>query len=57
MKMIEIKCSEFQKEIIKMALLGTQVCIIDNDNCRSDNCYNCLEKNIKWTIRGNEDAE
>lgn len=55
--MIEIKCDELQKEAIIRALLGSQSCIIDNDKCRSDHCPNCLEKNIKWDIRGNEDAE
>lgn len=52
--MIEIKCDELQKEAIKQALLFSEFCIIDNNNCRNDSCSKCLEKNINWIIEEGE---
>lgn len=56
--MIEIKCNEWQKEFIKKALLRYMSCLIaPTIYCGERDCWECLDKNIKWTIRGNEDAE
>lgn len=55
--MIEIKCDESQKDDIIYALANSSRCIIGCDVECKNLCRECMEKNIKWTIRGNEDAE
>lgn len=56
--MIEIKCDELQRESIIDALMSSDYCVIGcNVDCANDSCYRCMMENIKWTIRGNEDAE
>ena len=55
--MIEIKCTEDQKEVLLKAIVPSSYCVVEELlDCPQD-CFNCLDKNIKWTIRGNEDAE
>ena len=55
--MIEIKCTQEEKENIIDALSDLEVdCIFDIVACNC-NCRHCLDERIKWTIRGNEDAE
>jgi hypothetical protein len=56
--MIEIKCTQQEKENIidELADLDAK-CIFDIGFCRHENCRDCLDERIKWTIRGNEDAE
>ena len=56
--MIEIKCNEREKEIIIGELSRTVVmCVFEYGTCECNDCRECLDKRIKWTIRGNEDAE
>lgn len=57
MKMIEIKCNESQKATIIKSLLMGGDCLFSWDVDCTYKCVECMEKNIKWTIRGNEDAE
>lgn len=56
--MIEIKCTEKQKDALNNAIITSYCCPIGVDECNKyGTCFICIEKNIKWTIRGNEDAE
>lgn len=51
--MIEIKCTEEQKEIIK-EVLAAKGCVFNYGACETDDCrgcYDCVEKNIKWDIQ------
>ena len=51
--MIEIKCTEEQKEIIK-EVLAAKGCVFNYGACGTDDCrgcYDCVEKNIKWDIQ------
>ena len=60
MKMIEIKCSESQKETIIKSLCMSGDCLFSWDvECMGGciECIACMDKNIKWTIRGDEDEE
>lgn len=59
--MIEIKCTMEQKEKILLNLMMCNDVFCDAftpDECKSvKDCKECVNKNIKWDIRGNEDAE
>lgn len=57
--MIEIKCTQEEKENFIDALSDFEVdCVFVRKKCqRYDGCRDCLDERIKWTIRGNEDAE
>ena len=56
--MIEIKCTQQEKENIIDELASlTAICIFEIGTCECNNCRDCLDERIKWTIRGNEDAE
>jgi hypothetical protein len=55
--MIEIKCNESQKATIIKSLLMGGDCLFSWDVDCTYKCVECMEKNIKWTIRGNEDAK
>lgn len=51
--MIEIKCTEEQKEIIK-EVLAAKGCVFNYGACGTDDCrgcYDCVEKHIKWDIQ------
>ena len=51
--MIEIKCTQEEKEIILKGLADMETCFIGG-NCRGMTCYECLDKNIKWVITEKE---
>ena len=55
--MIEIKCNEVQKETIVKSLLMSGDCLFTWEVDCIGRCAECMAENIKWTIRGNEDAE
>ena len=56
--MIEIKCTQEEKEnLIDELANPIAECIFEFGTCESNSCRDCLGKRIKWTIRGNEDAE
>ena len=59
--MIEIKCTEEEKEILQSGfiLCPDAICdVLTESECsNAKDCIECVKKNIKWTIRGNEDAE
>ena len=56
--MIEIKCTEEQKEIIIDAFCKADVCSsigmmseVSSDDCATIACGECYEQNIKWDIQ------
>ena len=56
--MIEIKCTEEQKEIIIDAFCKADVCSsigmmseVSSDDCATIACGECYERNIKWDIQ------
>lgn len=56
--MIEIKCTEEQKEIIINALCKADVCSsiemsseVSSEDCVTIACGECYERNIKWDIQ------
>jgi hypothetical protein len=55
-QMIEIKCTDKEKDMIVNAIARSQYCLVDDCPPRTL-CSECAEKSISWTIRGNEDAE
>ena len=51
--MIEIKCTEEQKEIIIDKFLDAGGCNLGTvtNNCGEITCLTCIEQNIKWDIQ------
>ena len=48
--MIEIKCTDEQRDELIHVILRTDFCPIERENECIDNCAACLENKIKWII-------
>ena len=49
--MIEIKCTEAQKEILAEILELSDKCFFEENVCEVIDCGDCIERNIKWDIQ------
>ena len=60
--MIEIKCTQEDKEALLLFMASGDLCLfdfIDNDLSitQCEDCKTCIERMIKWKVRGEEDDE
>lgn len=48
-----IICTKEEKQRLVAAIMASYPCIIHPEGCEEDaqQCYQCIDKNIKWTIQ------
>lgn len=50
---MKIQCTEKEKELLIDVFMGSCICPFKSAHCSEGNvCRACLEKNIKWQIKG-----
>lgn len=55
--MIEITCTEEDKEILIKTLSISEECPVPHSDCAAyKGCKKCIEENIKWIIKEEEDV-